>query len=115
MYNSLIAMLANMFPCHLGPKQYVEMVFNDIIMEGEEAIFNIGLYVFDASATLYLLFDYDWFNITLVLVFDYELPNFIKEGCIIVGRFAFLLVRNMITLDMEGRSVAEACVQRRAT
>jgi hypothetical protein len=78
------------------------MVFNDNGVGGEQIVFDDGLYVSNGDATL-------------VLVFDCESLISIKGGCVGVGRFGSSLVRNMITLDMEGRSVAETCVQRRAT
>jgi len=36
-------LLGIIFPYHLGPKELVEMVFNDIAIVGEEAMFNVGL------------------------------------------------------------------------
>ena len=56
--------------CHLGPKDLVEIMFNDIELVQEEAMFNNGLCVSNVAETLLLLFECEWTDATLT--FDFE-------------------------------------------
>ena len=100
-------------------------MFNDTEVVEDEAMFDTRLCISNVAKILVLLFECEWFGATLVFdfewldatlkfIFDCKWITSMKGGWLAFGIFESLLVRNMITSDMEGRNVADACVQRRA-
>lgn len=83
------------------------MIFKELVA-GEKTMFSI-----DACETLVFTVDCKWLDTTLLLVFDCGWITSINGGQVALRIYDSLLVRNLITLDMERRSATEPCVQRR--